>query len=93
MNNGNLYNRNTIAAEKGLDIAALNGIENWKDISAGGDLTMNTNRHVTNNSNSNMVGQNIVINAVNDINNRGNIVSDADLNVTTKGNCCRLSIW
>ncbi len=56
VNNGNLYNRNTIAAEKGLDIAALNGIENWKDISAGGDLTMNTNRHVTNNSNSNMVG-------------------------------------
>ncbi len=47
---------------------------------------MNTNRHVTNNSNSNMVGQNIVINAVNDINNRGNIVSDADLNVTTEGN-------
>ena len=81
-----LYNRNTIAADHALAINALNGIENFKDILAGTSLTLTTQRHVTNNSNSNMLGQSIGINAVNDINNRGNIVSDYALTVKTDGN-------
>ena len=84
---GIFYNRNTLASEKSLALNALNGVENFKDISAaGGDLTITTQRHVTNNSNSNMVGENVTITAVNDINNRGNVVAHADLTVATKGN-------
>jgi filamentous hemagglutinin family protein len=83
---GALYNRNTLSAGKMLAVAAQNSIENWKDISAGDNLTLDTQRHVTNNTNSNMAGKKIVINAVTDINNRGNIVSDTDIIVITKGN-------
>ncbi|ENA0609898.1 filamentous hemagglutinin N-terminal domain-containing protein [Enterobacter bugandensis] len=84
---GVFYNRNTLAAEKSLTLTALNGVENFKDLSAAdGDLTISTQRHVTNNNNSNMVGDNVTITAVNDINNRGNIVGDSDLIVKTNGN-------
>ncbi|MCM4610756.1 filamentous hemagglutinin, partial [Escherichia coli] len=83
---GTLYNRNAIAADNALTINALNGVENFKDIVAGTALTIDTQKYVTNNSNSNMLGQTIAINAVNDINNRGNIVGDYSLGVKTTGN-------
>ncbi|MCV5837352.1 filamentous hemagglutinin, partial [Escherichia coli] len=78
--------RNAIAADNALTINALNGVENFKDIVAGTALTIDTQKYVTNNSNSNMLGQTIAINAVNDINNRGNIVGDYSLGVKTTGN-------
>ena len=41
---------------------------------------------MTNNANSNILAQNLAINAGTDINNRGNIVSDYTLLVKTAGN-------
>lgn len=83
---GNLYNRNTISADNALAVSARYGIDNWQDIAAGGDLTLETQRYLNSYGDTNIVGQNIVINAVNDIYIRGNLVSDADMSVTTKGN-------
>jgi hypothetical protein len=81
-----LYNRNTISADNALAINAQNGVENFQDIVAGTSVNIDTQRHVTNNAKSNILAQNIAINAVNDINNRGNIVGDYTLTAKTSGN-------
>lgn len=83
---GILYNSNTIAAGNALTIDALNGIDNNGDISGGETLTLKTNGSVTNRSNRNMVGQNIIITAGQNITNYGNIVSDGDSDITATGN-------
>ncbi|MGK3227010.1 filamentous hemagglutinin N-terminal domain-containing protein [Enterobacter soli] len=83
---GALYNRNTISSGNALAINALNGVENFKDIVGVTSAKIDTQRHVTNNANSNILAQNIAINAGADINNRGNIVSDYTLLVKTVGN-------
>lgn len=49
-------------------------------------MSIDTQKHVTNNTRSNILAQNIVINAVKDINNRGNIVGDYSLTAKTSGN-------
>jgi len=83
---GALFNRNTIAADQSLSIKTLYAIENYKDISSGDALTLDSGRHITNSYNSYIVGNNIVMNAVNDITNRNSIVSDNDMTITTRGN-------
>lgn len=83
---GELSNRNTIAADKSLTITSLNGIDNYKDISAGDTLTLDSKRSIVNNNNSNIVGHDIVMKASNDITNRNSIVSDSDMTITAKGN-------
>ncbi|MEI9855702.1 filamentous hemagglutinin N-terminal domain-containing protein [Enterobacter mori] len=83
---GALTNRNAISSGNALAINALNGVENFKDIVGVTSAKIDTQRHVTNNANSNILAQNIAINAGTDINNRGNIVSDYTLLVKTAGN-------
>ncbi|KZQ36946.1 hypothetical protein A3N57_22770 [Enterobacter cloacae subsp. dissolvens] len=83
---GALTNRNAISSGNALAINALNGVENFKDIVGVASAKIDTQRHVTNNANGNILAQNIVINAGADINNRGNIVSDYTLSVKTAGN-------
>lgn len=83
---GALYNRNAISSGNALAINALNGVENFKDIVGVTSVKIDTQRHLTNNANSNILAQNIAINAGADINNRGNIVSDYTLLVKTAGN-------
>ncbi|MCG5128422.1 filamentous hemagglutinin N-terminal domain-containing protein [Enterobacter mori] len=83
---GALTNRNAISSGNALAINALNGVENFKDIVGVTSAKIDTQRHVTNNTNSNILAQNIAINAGTDINNRGNIVSDYTLLVKTAGN-------
>lgn len=83
---GALYNRNAISSGNALAINALNGVENFKDIVGVTSVKIDTQRHVTNNANSNILAQNIAINAGADINNRGNIVSDYTLTAKTTGN-------
>lgn len=78
--NGSFTNRNTVSAEKSLTVSALTGIDNLKDIAAGEHLVVNSQRGVTNSSNSNMVGDKVTISAGYDINNRGNIVADSSGN-------------
>ncbi|HDR2542749.1 TPA: filamentous hemagglutinin N-terminal domain-containing protein [Enterobacter mori] len=83
---GALTNRNAISSGNALAINALNGVENFKDIVGVTSVKIDTQRHVTNNANSNILAQNIAINAGADINNRGNIVSDYTLTAKTTGN-------
>ncbi|KAA1059905.1 two-partner secretion domain-containing protein [Enterobacter mori] len=83
---GALTNRNAISSGNALAINALNGVENFKDIVGVTSAKIDTQRHVTNNANSNILAQNIAINAGTDINNRGNIVSDYTLLVKAAGN-------
>ncbi|MEN3801214.1 filamentous hemagglutinin N-terminal domain-containing protein [Aeromonas veronii] len=83
---GTLYNRNTISAENALSVSAFNGVENLKDMVAGSDVKISSGANIKNHNHSNILGKNIDIDAISDIDNTGSIVSNSLLTVTTLGN-------
>jgi len=83
---GILYNHNTLDAQNAMTINALNGVQNYKDITAGTNLKIESGKSITNNSNSNIVGKTIEITAIDNITNWGNVLSNESLSVKTTGN-------